>query len=61
MTLNLHECREASDADRHPTKYSLADFYLRTIYHTQCHIRQIWLLRGALGMASGPWPDQHWG
>jgi hypothetical protein len=43
-----------------PTKHSLADFYLRTIYHTQCHIRQIWLLRGALGLASGPWPEQHW-
>jgi hypothetical protein len=44
----------------HPTKHSLADFYLRTIYHTQCHIRQIWLLRGALGLAAGPWPEQHW-
>jgi hypothetical protein len=44
----------------HPTKHSLADFYLRTIYHTQTHIRQIWLLRGALGLANGPWPEQHW-
>ena len=44
----------------HPTKHSLADFYLRTIYHTQSHIRQIWLLRGMLGLANGPWPEQHW-
>ena len=43
-----------------PTKHSLADFYLRTIFHTQCHIRQIWLLRGALGLAGGYWPVQHW-
>jgi hypothetical protein len=45
---------------KHPTKHSLADFYLRTIYHTQCHVRQIWLLRGALGLAAGAWPEQHW-
>jgi hypothetical protein len=44
----------------HPTKHCLADFYLRTIYHTQTHIRQIWLLRGALGLANGQWPEQHW-
>jgi hypothetical protein len=44
----------------HPTKHSLADFYLRTFYHTQTHIRQVWLLRGALGLANGPWPEQHW-
>lgn len=44
----------------HPTKRSLADFYLRTIYHTQTHIRQIWLLRGALGLTNGHWPEQHW-
>jgi hypothetical protein len=44
----------------HPAKHSLADFYLRTIYHTQSHIRQIWLLRGALGLANGKWPEQHW-
>lgn len=43
-----------------PTKHSLADFYLRTVYHTQTHIRQIWLLRGVLGLAGGAWPEQHW-
>ena len=45
---------------QHPTKHSLADFYLRSIYHTQCHIRQVWLLRGALGLGKGRWPEQHW-
>jgi len=62
-------CSEALDAEpaltrqsiSHPTKHSLADFYLRTIYHTQTHIRQIWLLRGALDLANGPWPEQQWG
>jgi len=27
---------------------------------TNSHVRQIWLLRGALGLANGPWPEQHW-
>ena len=44
----------------HPRKKSRADFYMRTIYHTMSHVRQIWLLRGALGLADGPWPEQHW-
>ncbi len=38
-----------------------ADFYIRTIHHTMAHIRQIWLLRGALGLVDGKsWPRQHW-
>ena len=38
-----------------------ADAYMRTIYHTMAHVRQIWLLRGALGMTDGlSWPRQHW-
>ena len=38
-----------------------ADAYLRTISHTQAHVRQIWLLRGALGLTDGKnWPQQHW-
>jgi hypothetical protein len=44
----------------HPIKRNLADFYMRTIYHTMAHVRWIWLLRGALGLATGPWPEQHW-
>lgn len=38
-----------------------ADAYMRTIYHAMAHVRQIWLLRGALGMTDGKsWPRQHW-
>jgi hypothetical protein len=38
-----------------------ADAYLRTISHTAAHVRQIWLLRGALGLTDGKnWPQQHW-
>ena len=37
------------------------DFYMRTIWHTMAHLRQIWLLRGALGLTDGKsWPQQHW-
>lgn len=39
----------------------VADSYMRTIFHTMAHVRQIWLLRGALGMVDGQsWPQQHW-
>jgi hypothetical protein len=45
----------------HPLKHSCADFYMRTIYHTMAHVRQISLLRGALGLTDGQsWPRQHW-
>jgi hypothetical protein len=38
-----------------------ADFYKRTIFHTMAHVRQIWLLRGALGLTDGKsWPQQHY-
>ena len=38
-----------------------ADAYMRTIMHTMAHVRQIWLLRGALGLVDGKsWPQQHW-
>ncbi|HUS44828.1 MAG TPA: DinB family protein [Phycisphaerae bacterium] len=36
------------------------DCYLRMIGHTNTHIRQIWLLRGALGLTHAmAWPQQH--
>ena len=36
-------------------------WYMRTICHTNAHVRQIWLLRGALGLTDGKsWPQQHW-
>jgi len=39
----------------------LGDPCFRAIYHTMAHVRQIWLLRGALGVADGrSWPRQHW-
>ena len=38
-----------------------ADAYMRTIFHTMAHVRQIWLLRGAFGIIDGmSWPRQHW-
>ncbi len=37
-----------------------ADCYMRTLYHENSHVRQIWLLRGALGLGGGAWPQQHW-
>lgn len=38
-----------------------ADLYVRSIYHTMGHVRQIWLLRGAMGLAEGKhWPAVHW-
>lgn len=40
---------------------SASDTYTRTIWHTAAHVRQIWLLRGALGWQEGQsWPHQHW-
>jgi DinB superfamily len=37
------------------------DAYWRAIAHTQAHVRQIWLLRGAMGQADQTgWPQQHW-
>lgn len=39
----------------------VADPCLRSVYHTAGHVRQIWLLRGALGLTDGrSWPRQHW-
>ena len=40
---------------------SSADAYMRTIFHAMAHARQVWLLRGALGLLDGKsWPQQHW-
>jgi hypothetical protein len=40
---------------------NVAGFYMRTIFHTMAHVRQVWLLRGALGLTDGKsWPQQHW-
>ncbi len=38
-----------------------ADAYMRTIHHALAHIRQIWLLRGLMGLTNETaWPRQHW-
>ena len=53
----LHGRRYAEDW----WKGTTADAYVRTIMNTMSHIRQIWLLRGALGLTDGKsWPQQHW-
>ncbi|HUS92510.1 MAG TPA: DUF664 domain-containing protein [Phycisphaerae bacterium] len=42
-------------------KRTSADAYLRTIMHTMAHVRQIWLMRGAMGLTDQHgWPEQHW-
>jgi len=43
----------------YPEKSNRADLYMRTIWHTNSHIRQIWFLRGALGIKTAS-PQQHW-
>ena len=38
-----------------------ADAYMRTIHHALAHIRQLWLLRGVMGLTDETaWPRQHW-
>ena len=38
-----------------------ADAYMRTIMHANCHVRQIWMLRGVMGLSDADgWPLQHW-
>ena len=38
-----------------------ADAYMRTIMHTMTHVRQIWYLRGAMGISDKDgFPHQHW-
>lgn len=53
-----------SELLRRPIKdwwVSGSDSYMRTIWHTAAHVRQVWLLRGLLGWQEGQsWPHQHW-
>ena len=38
-----------------------ADAFMRVIGHTQAHVRQIWLMRGAMALTDKDgWPQQHW-
>jgi hypothetical protein len=60
--LTLERLDEAWLVERmtgHPTKRCRANFHMHTIYCATVHMRHLWLLRGALGLASGPWPHQH--
>jgi hypothetical protein len=46
----------------HSGRSVVADAYMRTIYHTMAHVRQVWALRGVMGRvdADRQWPRQHW-
>lgn len=38
-----------------------ADAIMRTTMHAMTHVRQVWLLRGAMGLTDRDgWPEQHW-
>ena len=38
-----------------------ADAFMRAICHTMAHVRQVWLLRGLMGLTDAAgWPEQHW-
>lgn len=38
-----------------------ADAFMRAICHTMVHVRQIWFLRGIMGLTDNDgWPEQHW-
>ena len=55
------DARMSDRVVRHPRKTNVADFYLRTVLHANSHVRQIWLLRGLLGLGDPKsWPQQHW-
>lgn len=57
---SMTEAELTEERSDHPEKENLADFYMRTIYHTMVHTRWIWLLRGAQGLADQAKPEQHW-
>ena len=38
-----------------------ADAYMRLTMHLMAHVRQIWLMRGVMGLTdTDGWPEQHW-
>jgi len=52
-------CGKRACGERWPG--TAADAYMRTIHHALAHIRQIWLLRGIMGLVDATaWPRQHW-
>jgi hypothetical protein len=59
---NVHQLDEVALIAPAPARWPrLCDPFFRAVFHTTAHIRQIWLLRGALGLTDGTsWPRQHW-
>lgn len=38
-----------------------ADAFMRAVMHTMAHVRQIWHMRGLMGLTDEHgWPEQHW-
>ena len=57
------DLRGPRHADQHwlDAGKNAADAYMRTILHTMAHVRQIWFLRGVMGLTDKDgWPEQHW-
>jgi hypothetical protein len=43
------------------TDRTRADAFVRATCHAMAHVRQIWFLRGLLGLTDAEgWPEQHW-
>ena len=64
LDLATEEDLRGSRADSHwcrATGRTAGDAYMRTICHIMAHTRQIWCLRGAMGLADAQnWPQQHY-
>jgi len=46
--------------EEHPERVR-ADAFIRSSSHCMAHVRQIWFLRGRLGLTDAEgWPEQHW-
>ena len=58
---DLRGPRAGSDWYAHHPGRTRADACLRTTMHTMAHIRQVWMLRGVMGLTDKEgWPEQHW-
>ena len=56
----LHTPRPCWWFEENPDRTS-ADAYMRCIWHTMAHVRQIWHMRGMMGLTDEHgWPQQHW-
>ena len=61
MVIGRHEPKQAKHADLKQAVRIGLDACLRATWHVMTHVRQIWLLRGVLGLTdAGGWPEQHW-